>query len=86
MNIKIWTIPESDFGLWCQHCGGYGTWTEYRDRLVAVIADQEQQSNRVETVEIGVMEMLDELDRRGWPNTPDNRAAVAALRKEKQSG
>ena len=77
MKIKIWTWPEADHGLWLKHCDGSGTFQEARDRLVAVIADLEQQGYTVETVEFPVQTMLDELKKRGLANTPDDRAAIA---------
>lgn len=76
--IVFWTFPKADFALWCEHCQGSGSWQEYRERLVAVIADQERQGRKVETVEIPVMAMLAELEKRGWPNDTQHRALIAA--------
>ena len=84
MIIKIWTWPEADHAAWLEHCGGSGSFQEARDRLVAVIANVEQQGHTVETVEFPVKTMLDELKKRGLENTSNNRAAIAASWREKE--
>lgn len=82
MVICVWVFPREDFADWKSHCGGESVSYEgYMTLLAAVQADQERAGHQVTRVAMSVAEMLAALDSRGWPNTPDRRAAVIALRR-----
>lgn len=81
-QIAIWMFPAADFAAWRELVGSaeVTTHAEYVDLIAAVQADQERQGRRVVRKLFTVAEMKQELASRGWANTPDNRAAVTALR------
>lgn len=82
MNIALWEFPATDFDAWCQLVGTpeVASHADYMALLAAVQADLERQGREVHRVQMTVAEMRAELAARGLPNTPDNRAAITALR------
>lgn len=78
-RINLWQFPECDYTAWCELVGGTSQVASHAEdmaMLAVVQADQERQGRQVVRVEISVAEMIAELDRRGWKNSPAMRAAV----------
>lgn len=82
MNITLWEFPAADFADWQALVGSpeVASHADYMALLAAVQADQERQGREVVRVKMTVAEMRAGLESRGLENTPDNRAAVTALR------
>ncbi len=82
MKIALWEFPAADFDAWRELVGTpeVASHADYMALLAAVQADQERQGMEVRRVKMTVAEMRAELVARGLTNTPDNRAAVTALR------
>lgn len=82
MTITLWEFPAADFDAWCELVGApeVASHADYMALLAAVQADQERQGREVRRVRMTVAEMRAALAERGLPNTPDNRAAITALR------
>lgn len=82
MRIALWEFPVADFDSWCALVGTpeVASHADYMSLLAAVQADLERQGREVRRVQMTVAQMQAALKDRGLPNTPDNRAAVTALR------
>lgn len=81
-SIALWQFPESDFVSWCEFVGSpqVASFSEYLTLLAAIQADQERQGRTVVRVRFTVDEMMASLAEHGIENTPDNRAAVTAMK------
>jgi hypothetical protein len=79
--VRLWEFPEADFAAWRELVVDPSprSYAAYLSLLAAVEADQERAGRRVVRVQFSVARMREELARRGWPNTPDRRAAVIGL-------
>lgn len=79
--IVLWEFPEPDFQEWQELVGEtpLSSYADYLALLASVQADQERMGRQVVRVHFSVQRMRDELAPRGWPNTPEYRAAVVGL-------
>lgn len=82
MTTALWQFPAADFDAWCELVDSpeVASHADYMALLAAIQADLERQGQTVRRVTMSVAEMRAELAARGLQNTPDNRAAVTALR------
>ena len=82
MTITLWEFTATDFDAWCELVGSpeVASHAEYMALLAAVQADLERQGHEVVRVKMTVAEMRARLADRGLENTPDNRAAITALK------
>jgi hypothetical protein len=82
MTITLWEFPDADFADWLALVGKaeVASHADYMALLAAVQADLERQGREVVRVKMTVAEMRAGLAERGLENTPDNRAAITALR------
>lgn len=82
MQFALWIFPPEDFAIWCELVGSpqVDDYAGYLTLIAAIQADQERQGRSVVRVLFTVDQMKTELAARGLANTPDNRAAVTALR------
>lgn len=81
-SMSLWLFPEEDFASWTKLVGetklrSYGEYVELLQGLESLYA---QQGIQVRRVPLTVAEMVEELAKRGWQNSPDNRAAVVGLK------
>lgn len=82
MKITLWEFPAADFDAWCALVGSpqVASHAEYMTLLAAVQADLERMGQAVIRVKMTVAEMQSALSERGLENTPDNRAAITAIK------
>ena len=83
--VALWEFPPEDFPAWrClvgdpDAAGIPADHAEYLALLGRVEADCQRQGLATRRARFTVAEMCDELARRGWPNTPENRAAITGV-------
>lgn len=82
MNVALWEFPAADFDAWrALVCSPeVASYADYMSLLAAVQADLERSGKTVRRVKMTVAQMQAGLLERGLENTPDNRAAVTAMR------
>lgn len=82
MRLALWQFPETDFADWCELVGTpqVADYAGYLTLIAAVQADQERQGREVVRAKFTVAEMRATLSAEGLENTPDNRAAITALK------
>lgn len=83
-TVHLWLFPEIDFQAWRELVGSpqVNSYAEYLTLLAAIQADLERSGIKVVRVKLSVAQMRAEIETRNWPNTPDHRAAILALRGE----
>jgi hypothetical protein len=80
--ICRWIFPPADFPAWRELVSDtdLASHADYLALVAAVQADQERAGRTVQRIKMTVAEMAAALAESGWPNTPEYRAAVFALR------
>lgn len=79
-SIALWLPPESDHDQWREFVASDWSRTDYESAIYAAAADAKSKGLVVQIVSMPVSEMANQLDLKGWENSPDNRAAITALK------
>lgn len=83
-RVYLWEIPSGDFDDWRMISGDSEcvVYDDYVRLLESTEAAQESAGLEVVRVRFSVRDMQRELEKRGLPNTPENRATITAQRGE----